>query len=90
MEKRTLSNFKQHLKKETDDIKFPITGLFIFSKIIEYQNIKLLEKIAKKKFSDQDEKENFIDKFNKISYHIPEETNTREEGLQYELQKFVK
>ena len=91
MEKRTLSNFRQHLSKQEDDIKFPITGKFIFSKIIDKQNMRLLEKIASKKFSDPDEKEFFIEQFHKISYHIAETAeNKRQEQFQKELQKFVK
>ena len=91
MEKRTLTNFRNHMRKQEDDIKFPITGMFIFSKMIEKQNLKLLENIASKKFSDPDEKEFFIDQFHKISYHIPEEAeNKQQETLQKQLQKFIK
>ena len=91
MEKRTLSNFREHLRKQEDDIKFPITGMFILSKMIEKQNLKFLEKIAEKKFADPDEKEFFIEQFHKVSYHIPEEAeNKSQEKLQSQLQKFIK
>ena len=91
MEKRTLSNFRQHLRKQEDDIKFPISGMFIFSKMVEKQNLKLLEKIAGKKFSDPDEREFFVEQFHKITYHIPEEAeNKAQEKLQSQLQKFIK
>lgn len=91
MEKRTLSNFRQHLRKQEDDIKFPISGMFIFSKIVEKQNLKLLEKIAGKKFADPDEREFFVEQFHKVSYHIPEEAeNKGQEKLQAQLQKFIK
>tara|TARA_B100000123_G_C25384098_1_gene277135 strand:- start:3 stop:278 length:276 start_codon:yes stop_codon:yes gene_type:complete len=91
MEKRTLSNFREHLRKQEDDIKFPISGMFIFSKIVEKQNLKLLEKIAEKKFADPDEREFFVEQFHKVSYHIPEEAeNKGQEKLQVQLQKFIK
>ena len=91
MEKRTLSNFRVHLRKQEDDIKFPITGMFIFSKMVEKQNLKLLEKISEKKFSDPDEREFFVEQFHKVSYHIPEEAeNKGQEKLQAQLQKFIK
>lgn len=91
MDKRTLSNFREHLRKQEDDIKFPITGMFIFSKMVEKQNMNLLEKIAEKKFADPDEREFFIEQYHKISYHIPEEAeNKAQEKLQAQLQKFIK
>lgn len=91
MEKRTITNFRDHLQKQEDDIHFPISGMLVFSKIIEKQNLKLLQKIASKKFADPDERESFIEQFHKVSYHIPEEAeNKRQEKLQQQLQRFVK
>tara|TARA_B100000795_G_scaffold265445_1_gene247286 strand:+ start:1348 stop:1623 length:276 start_codon:yes stop_codon:yes gene_type:complete len=91
MTKRTLSKLKKHLNKEQDNIKFPITGISIIAKIIEVQNKKFLEKISKKKIYDPDEKEYFIDQFNKVSYHIPEKSeNMRQEKLQKQLQQLIK
>jgi len=37
-------------------------------KILEKQNIYLLEQIADEKFTTNEEKTNFIDKYNKINY----------------------
>ena len=91
MENRTLIKFREHMNKQQDDIKFPITGMFIFSKIVELQNLRLLEKISKKKMADPDERESFVDEFHKVSYHIPEEAeNLRQEKYQAQLQKFIK
>ena len=89
MEKRTLNRFKKNLEKP-DIVKFPITGLSIISMIIENQNLLLLKKIADKKFSTQEEKDNFIEEFHKISYHIPELASKNQENYQKELQKFIK
>ena len=74
MEKRTLAHMRKSMKseEEKDNIKFPISGLFIMSKIIEEQNKALLVRISNKKFADRDEREHFIDQFLKVSYHIPE------------------
>ena len=89
MEKRTLTTMKKNIKKE-DTIKFPISGMLIISKIIENQNLLLLKKIADEKFLNQDEKDIFIEEYNKINYHIPEIVNKMQEEYQNELQKFVK
>ena len=65
--------------------------MLIFSKIIELQNLKMLERIASKKFSDTDEKELFIEQFHKVGFHIPEEAdNKRQEKLQAQLQRYIK
>ena len=37
-------------------------------KIVELQNILLLNKIADDKFNDESDKKKFIDKYNKINY----------------------
>ena len=90
MEKRTLNRLKKNFKKP-ETTNFPISGLFIISKVIENQNLMLLKKIADRKFSTQEEKENFIEEFHKISYHIPEVADSyNQEKYQIELQKFIK
>ena len=96
MEKRTLHNLRKHLNKVEeeegiDDIEFPISGIYIFSKMMEIQNKNLLEKISKKKNFDKEDTEYFIDEFNKINYQIPEEAeNSRQEKLQEQLQRLIK
>tara|TARA_B100000768_G_C11138473_1_gene315023 strand:+ start:509 stop:778 length:270 start_codon:yes stop_codon:yes gene_type:complete len=89
MEKRTLTKMKKNIKKE-ETIKFPISGMLIISKIIENQNLLLLKKIADVKFLHQDDKEIFIEEYNKINYHIPDIVNKIQEEYQNELQKFIK
>jgi hypothetical protein len=86
MEKRTLSNFIKNTQTQEENIKIPAEGIFIISKMLEHQNKVLLEKIAKKKFSDPEEREMFVEQFHKIGFHIPEiaETNNQES-----LQKFL-
>ena len=84
MEKRTLANMRQSVKKEDESsIKFPIPGLYIVSKMIEEQNRQLLLKIAGKKIAIKEERENFLEQYLKVSYHIPEiAENENEEKLQ--------
>ena len=84
MEKRTLAHMRQSVKKEDEsNIKFPIPGLYIISKMIEEQNRQLLLKIASKKITDKEERENFLEQYLKVSYHIPEiAENDNEEKLQ--------
>ena len=54
--------------------------------MIEEQNRILLGKIANKKFSDSEEKEQFIEQYLKVSYHIPE---IAENHNQERLQKYL-
>ena len=86
MEKRTLSNFIKHTQTKEENIKLPAEGIYIISKIIEQQNRVFLENIARKKFSDLEEREMFVEQFHKVGFHIPEiaETNNQES-----LQKFL-
>tara|TARA_B100001094_G_scaffold332314_1_gene403858 strand:+ start:4906 stop:5106 length:201 start_codon:yes stop_codon:yes gene_type:complete len=37
-------------------------------KILELQNINLLKKIAEDKFQDEEDKKNFIERYNKLNY----------------------
>ena len=37
-------------------------------KILETQNLLLLKQIAEDKFNNEEDKQNFIDKYNKINY----------------------
>ena len=83
MEKRTLSNFIKNTQTHEEEIKLPAEGLFIISKIIEQQNRFLLDRIARKKFSDPEEREMFVEQFHKVGYHIPEIAETyNQESLQ--------
>ena len=88
MEKRTLAHMRQSMKtdEKKSKIRFPISGLFIISQMIEEQNRILLGKIANKKFSDSEEKEQFIEQYLKVSYHIPE---IAENHNQERLQKYL-
>ena len=53
--------------------------------MIEEQN-RFFGKIANKKFSDSEEKEQFIEQYLKVSYHIPE---IAEIHNQERLQKYL-
>ncbi len=86
MEKRTLSNFIKNIKTHEEEIKLPAEGMYIISKLIEQQNKILLERIAKKKFSDPEEREIFVEQFHKVGYHIPE---IAEMDNQERLQKYL-
>ena len=88
MEKRTLNRMKKNIKKQ-ETIKFPISSMLIISKIIENQNLLFLKKLADKKFRNQDDKDNFIEEYHKINYHIPEIVKKTQEEYQNELQKFI-
>jgi hypothetical protein len=88
MEKRTLAHMRKSMKTEEEKgcIKFPISGLFIISKMIEEQNKALLVKISNKKFAGREDREHFIEQFLKVSYHIPE---IAENDNQERLQKYL-
>ena len=75
------------MEKSSDhNIKLPVSGMYIISRIIEEQNYLLLKKIAKNKFSNQEDREAFIEEYHKINYHIPE---ISENHQQEKLQKYL-
>ena len=88
MEKRTLAKILKNINNSNTNssITLPVSGMFIISNILEEQNLRLLNKIANKKFSDLDEREHFIQEYHKVGYHIPELAET---FIQERLQKYL-
>ena len=56
-------------------------------KIVELQNILLLNKIADDKFNDESDKKKFIDKYNKINYRKFKIINKKDENI---LENYIK
>ena len=53
--------------------------------MIKKQNLAILNQIAKDKLRTKEEREDFIQKFLKINYHIPDTIEDREEELNQEI-----
>lgn len=72
--KRTIQKMKKNKdKRDKSKIsKFPITGMYILTELIKKQNLIILEKIADDKFNSEEEKEMFINKYNKPNYYVPD------------------
>tara|TARA_Y100000389_G_C17340102_1_gene452832 strand:+ start:646 stop:942 length:297 start_codon:yes stop_codon:yes gene_type:complete len=71
---RTLKYMKKNVaKKELNSQEpFPLKGINIFRELLKIQNEKLLEKIAEDNFASSDEQKQFISKYHKMSYQLPE------------------
>ena len=71
---RTLRAMRKNLEnKEKNNINLiPLNSTILITKLVENQNKKLLEIIAKDRFDTKDEQEEFIEKYLKIGYHVPE------------------
>ena len=71
---RTLKYMKKNVAKKELNSKdpFPLKGINIFRELLKIQNEKLLEKIAEDNFASSDEQKQFILKYHKMSYQLPE------------------
>lgn len=67
----TMRENKEKREKQKPSI-FPLKGEYLMAMLIKEQNRRILEKIAKDKFRNQDEREMFIEKYLKPNYYIPE------------------
>tara|TARA_B100001057_G_C22658325_1_gene874932 strand:- start:9 stop:311 length:303 start_codon:yes stop_codon:yes gene_type:complete len=73
-EKRYLQKMKENLVKREKNKKsiFPLKNIDLFSMFMKKQNENLLRKIAQEKFRNKDDQEDFINKYLKINYYIPD------------------
>jgi hypothetical protein len=72
---RTLRAMRKNLENKEKKNKvnlIPLNSTILFTKLVENQNRELLELIAKDKFINKEEREDFIDKYLKIGYQVPE------------------
>ena len=74
--KRTIHKMRKNKDKrdKTKNSKFPVSGIYILTELIKKQNLLILEKIADDKFNSEEEKEIFINKYNKPNYYVPDIT----------------
>tara|TARA_Y200000002_G_C22629147_1_gene641661 strand:- start:979 stop:1266 length:288 start_codon:yes stop_codon:yes gene_type:complete len=89
LENRKLSNMKNNIKKknkrENTKTNMPYSGLYLFVELIKQQNYKILSEIAKDKMRSKTEREDFISRFNKINYQIPEVIDNQELEINQEI-----
>lgn len=89
LENRKLSNMKNNIKKknkrENTKTNMPYTGLHLFVELVKQQNYKILEEIAKDKMRSTSEREDFINRFDKINYQIPEVIEDKELEINQEI-----
>ena len=83
--KRLLVNMKKNMevrdKKNKKKSIFPLTEMDLFVLFMKKQNKKLLEKIANDKIRNQEEREDFVDKYLKVNYYVPEIVQDIEDEL---------
>ena len=83
--KRLLENMKKNMRdreiKNKNKSMFPLTQMDLFVLFIKKQNEKLLEKIAEDKIRNKEEREDFIEKYLKINYYVPEIVQDIEDEL---------
>ena len=88
-ENRKLGNMKKNLnkkkKREEKNKNIPFKGIYLFSELIKKQNLAILNQIAKDKLRSKEERDDFIQKFLKINYHIPDTIDDRGEELNQEI-----
>lgn len=89
LKNRKLGNMKSNLKKknkrEQTKNNLPFTGMYLFVELIKKQNIYLLTQIAKDKIRTKEEREEFINRFNKINYQIPNVIKDRKKELEQDI-----
>ena len=70
-ENRKLGNMRKNLnkkkKREEKNKKIPFKGSYLFSELIKKQKLAILSEIAKDKLRSKEEREDFIQKFLKIT-----------------------
>ena len=77
-EQKTKARSLKYMKKNVAKKKlnatnpFPIKGINIFREFLKIQNQNLLQKIAEDNFASEDDKKQFIQKYDKMSYQLPE------------------
>tara|TARA_B100000123_G_C25473038_1_gene315687 strand:+ start:26 stop:346 length:321 start_codon:yes stop_codon:yes gene_type:complete len=71
---RTIQKMKKNKEKrdKTKNSRFPVKGIYILTELIKKQNLIILEKIADDKFNSEEEKQIFINKYNKPNYYVPD------------------
>lgn len=79
------SNLKKKTKREQTKNNLPFTGMYLFVELIKKQNISLLTQIAKDNIRTKEEREEFINRFNKINYQIPNVIKDRKKELKQDI-----
>ena len=91
--KRLISNMKKN-KNKRDQSKtsiFPVSGIYIFTQMLRKQNQNLLEKISEEMLNSEEEKEMFMEKYQKTNYYVPNiSSGLDEEKAQKKLLKMMK
>jgi hypothetical protein len=79
--KRTINKMRKNKDKrdKTKINKFPITGIYILTETLKKQNRIILEAIAEDFINSEEEREQFIQKYSKSNYYVPDISSTLEE-----------
>jgi hypothetical protein len=81
-EGRKLCNMKTNMemreKEKREKNNLPFGCMYLFIELIKEQNRKMLSQIAKDKFIHKEGREDFINKYMKINYQIPEVIDDKE------------
>ena len=67
---KTNMEIREKVKREKSNL--PFKGMYLYVELIKEQNRKILLQIAKDKFIHKEGREDFINKYMKLNYHIPD------------------
>ena len=67
---KTNMEIREKVKREKSNL--PFKGMYLYVELIKEQNRKILSQIAKDKFIHKEGREDFINKYMKLNYQIPD------------------
>ena len=73
---KTNMEIREKVKREKNNL--PFKGMYLYVELIKEQNRKILSQIAKDKFIHKEGREDFINKYMKLNYHIPDIIDDKE------------
>lgn len=73
---KTNMEIREKVKREKSNL--PFKGMYLYVELIKEQNRKILSRIAKDKFIHKEGREDFINKYMKLNYHIPDIIDDKE------------
>ena len=73
---KTNMEIREKIKREKNNL--PFVGMYLFVEMIKEQNRQILYQIAKDKFIHKEGREDFINKYMKLNYQIPDVIDDKE------------
>ena len=73
---KTNMEIREKVKREKSNL--PFKSMYLYVELIKEQNRKILSQIANDNFIHKEGREDFINKYMKLNYHIPEIIDDKE------------